>query len=100
MADYKWAMRIPGVRRRRFDAEVSSSSLSRVQMNRDVAESLMKELLALSDPLNTATSLTARISEREERESLRRALGEIMSKLYTELMIPIISEHRDFDPDK
>lgn len=69
-------------------------------MERGVAEQLMKELLALSGPLNTATSLTNQISSKEEQAVMRRGLGELMNTIYADLMRPIIRQYPDLDPDR
>ena len=69
-------------------------------MDRETAESLMASLLKLSEPLNSATHAINRISDKEEQAKARRVIGEIMNKTYTELMMPIIRQYPDLDPDK
>jgi hypothetical protein len=69
-------------------------------MDRTVAERIMKELLALTDPLNSATEATTRITDKEEQASFRRSIGEIMNSVYAHLMRPIIKQYPDLDPDK
>lgn len=69
-------------------------------MDRGVAEQLMKELLALTAPLNAATSLTSQITSKEEQTVIRRGLGELMNTIYADLMRPIIKQYPDLDPDR
>ena len=69
-------------------------------MDRKTAELLMKELLALSRPLNSATAIVDKIADEEERNKLRREIGEVMGSLYANLMLPIIRQYPDLDPDR
>ena len=71
-----------------------------MKMDKDVAEQLMSQFMAMSGPLNEATRLTEAIPERSDRESIRKGLGTIMGLLYTDLMLPIIAKYPDLDPDK
>ena len=68
-------------------------------MNREIAETLMSQLLAMSDPLNRATELSQKIVEKDEREQFRKGIGEIMNIIYLQLMNPIIKQYPDLDPD-
>jgi hypothetical protein len=69
-------------------------------MDRTVAEKLMKDLMALTNPLNSATQATTQITDKEEQASFRRAIGEIMNSVYTDLMRPIVKQYPDLDPDR
>ncbi len=68
-------------------------------VDRQTAELLMRDLLALSGPLNSATLLTNQIADKDERERSRRAIGTIMNEVYTNLMMPIIRQYPELDPD-
>ena len=68
-------------------------------MDRSVAELLMKDMLAMSEPLNSITILCERIGDTEERKTFRRGVGQLMDKLYADLMLPIIRQYPDLDPD-
>lgn len=59
----------------------------------------MKLFLALDEPLNRATELTKNISDPEEQKVLRRGIGEIASRAYTDLMLPIARQFPDLDPE-
>lgn len=69
-------------------------------MDRNVAELLMKSLLALGKPLNDATVAADQIIDEDERKNFLKILGRFMGNIYTELMIPIIRQYPDLDPDK
>lgn len=69
-------------------------------MERATAELMMKELLALSQPLNAATALTDQIADRAEREQFRRELAALMGDIYIDLIKPIIKQYPDLDPDR
>jgi hypothetical protein len=69
-------------------------------VERALAEQLMHTFLAMSEPLNSATSLTAQMENKEEQESLRRAIGNVMQMIYIDLMRPVIRQYPDLDPDR
>lgn len=69
-------------------------------MEREIAEKLMKVLEEFSEPFNRATELIAEISSQEEQRALRRGLAQSITTLDTQVMIPIIRQYPDLDPDK
>jgi len=69
-------------------------------MEREVAEELMRTLVAMNEPLNAATVLTEKIKSKDEQDSLRRVIGTLMQTIYIELMRPIIRQYPDLDPDR
>jgi hypothetical protein len=68
-------------------------------MERHIAERLMQLYLKVSEPLNEATDLIDQIDSEEERKRLRQPIGRIIARTYTDLMIPIIREYPDLDPE-
>ena len=68
-------------------------------MERNIAERLMENLLALSEPINSATLLTMRMSDTTEQKDFRKGIAAVMSAVY-DLMMLIIREYPDLDPDK
>ena len=68
-------------------------------MERAIAEQLMQSFLALDGPLNSATILTEKIENKEEKELIRRAIGNVTINVYTDLMRPIIKQYPDLDPE-
>jgi hypothetical protein len=69
-------------------------------MERPIAEQLIELLLALDGPLNKATELTEKITDLEERNAVRRGIGEITLRAYTDLIRPIVRQYPDLDPEK
>jgi len=54
----------------------------------------------LNASLNEATEVIASIHEQEEKKRLWRPVGEVMQSVWLDLMLPIVREHPDLDPDK
>jgi hypothetical protein len=68
-------------------------------MNRSTAEGLMAVYHRIGDALNDADHIISGLDENERNEH-RQALGTMMGTLWLDLMLPIVREHRDLDPDK
>lgn len=69
-------------------------------MERRIGEKLMQLLLSLDEPLNEATALSRELADPEEQKAVRRVIGEVTGRIYTDLMVPIIRQYPDLDPDK
>lgn len=69
-------------------------------MERKIAEQLIELALALDEPLNQATALSLQIEDLEEQKAVRRVIGETTGRLYTDLIVPIIRQYPDLDPEK
>lgn len=69
-------------------------------MDRKIAEQLVDVTLSLDGPLNQATALSFEIADPEEQKAVRRVIGETTGRLYTDLLIPIIRQYPDLDPEK
>jgi hypothetical protein len=69
-------------------------------MERKIAERLMRIIIGLDKPLNEVAALVEQIDNEQEKRQLRRGLGEIMGRGFTDLILPIIQEYPDLDPDK
>jgi hypothetical protein len=69
-------------------------------MEKAVAARLIEALVGLDAPINALDALSAEIPDMEERKSFRLALGNLMGQIYGDLMIPILRQHPDLDPDK
>jgi len=61
---------------------------------------MIELLLSLDVPLNEASALTETMADTEERRAVRRALGEITARAYTDLIRPIVRQFPDLDPEK
>jgi hypothetical protein len=69
-------------------------------MQRDIAEKLMELLNRMWEPFNEATELIGQIPSEDEQRALRRGLGEGYARVYVDVMLRIIREHPDLDPDR
>ena len=69
-------------------------------MKKNTAKQLMDIFLSLDEPLNAATAITDNIDDEKERKMLRKTIGEIGGKIYTDLMRPIIRQYPALDPEK
>jgi hypothetical protein len=69
-------------------------------MDRAIAEQLMQCYVALDGPLHTAGKISEKIETKEERDPVRRAIGDLVLNIYSNLMRPIIRQYPDLDPDK
>ena len=68
-------------------------------MKKDIAKRIMECLLKLDGPLNEATDLSSKIEDEEEQKTIRRGIGEIGGRVYTDLMMPIIAQYPELDPE-
>jgi hypothetical protein len=69
-------------------------------MERETAEKLMAVLIDFEKPMNEAAALIETVSGNAEREELRRGLAEVITRTFTDLMVPIIRQYPELDPDK
>ena len=69
-------------------------------MDRDTAERIVKAIEDLTPGLNTFDALSEQITDQEERREFRRKLGSIMTLAGFDLLIPIVKQFPDLDPDK
>lgn len=69
-------------------------------MDRQTAEDLMAALVELDGPFSKAAEVTLRIEDREERVKIREGLGGVIGRVYTEVMMPILKQYPDLDPDR
>ena len=64
------------------------------------AQELMRSFMALGDSINAIAEKIENIEIEEDKKRFRKAISEIMGTLYIDLMLPIIREHPQLDPDK
>lgn len=69
-------------------------------MDRETAVQLMRVYSQLSEPFNLATEIIGKLPDEEEQKRLRRPLGQMMADVWTELMLPIVKQFPELDPDK
>jgi hypothetical protein len=61
---------------------------------------MIGKLLEVSQKLNELAESVEQVSDLEERKRIRRPVGQLMGLVYTDLIVPIITEYPDLDPDK
>lgn len=69
-------------------------------MQHETAERLMAALLSLGKSLDEITSLTDEIGDEAERRAFRKSLADAMVILSFDLVMHIVRQHPDLDPDK
>ena len=69
-------------------------------MDRLTAEKLMALYHRLGATLNEADTLIRGIADESERTPYLSALGTMTQDIWLELMLPIVREYRDLDPDR
>jgi signal recognition particle GTPase len=69
-------------------------------VDRNVAELLMKRLVALDVDLNGAMEVIEQISDDEELKRFRREIADLVAAIYTNLMVPVLRQYPELDPDK
>lgn len=68
-------------------------------MDRVAADKLMAIYHRFGDVLNEAEPLIRAFPDDAERSEHLRALGTIMQDVWLKLMLPIVRQHRELDPD-
>ena len=68
------------------------------EMDRDVAELLMKKLVALNQPLGEVIETIHQISDAEEQNLFIKEVGKIMGDLFKNLTIPVARQYPDLWP--
>ena len=69
-------------------------------MEKKVAVELIGALKNLDSEFKKISEITQKIQEENEKVKFRQNLGLIVGDIYTEMMIPILREHPELDPDK
>jgi hypothetical protein len=67
-------------------------------MDYEIASELVRKLKELDAPLAEAVEIVDRIDSVEERKQFRRALGYILARIYTDLLVPIGQHHPEVLP--
>ncbi len=60
----------------------------------------MAEIEKLNQVTNRQADLIELIADETERRAFRRAIATVMVDVYSELMLPVIRQYRDLDPDR
>ncbi len=69
-------------------------------MDRQTAEEIIQVLVQLDSHFSRASELTRRIEDQNEQLEIRQGLGDVIGRVYTEIMMPILRQYPDLDPDR
>lgn len=69
-------------------------------MDKARAKLILDQIKSMDGSFGKLSEFVHGISNEEERKSYAKQLGDIMGRMYTEIMIPIIRQYPDLDPDQ
>lgn len=69
-------------------------------MEKGVAKIILRSVLALGERLNDLDRFVRDVKDLDERKRLLNCLGIVMSELNAGIVIPIISQYPEMDPDR
>lgn len=69
-------------------------------MDHHTSSHLMDLLLKAGASLNDVAECLETIPDEEERKSFKRLLGKAMGIVGFDMVMPIVRQHRDLDPDR
>ncbi len=69
-------------------------------MERVWAVKIVDAVQTVGTKLNSLHEISERIEDDVERKKFRAYLGEVMATISIEILMPIVSEYPDLDPDK
>ena len=72
----------------------------RGKMKKELAARIIKEILETDKNFIEVSRQLNLIENQDEYEKLARSVGNIIGLIYTDVVIPIIKEYPDLDPDK
>ena len=69
-------------------------------MDKGTAEVILKSVLNLGDRLNDLDPVVRGIEDVDERKKFLKCLGAVMSELNAGIVLPIVSQYPEMDPDR
>ena len=69
-------------------------------MNRNIAENLMTGISLLDSALDRNAHIIESIEDEAERKEFRLAIATVIGEVYLQLIVPIVKQYPDLDPDK
>lgn len=70
-------------------------------MDKDAAEVILKSVLGLGERINDLDRVVVRdVKDVDERKRLLKCLGVVMAELNAGIVLPIVSQYPDMDPDE
>jgi hypothetical protein len=68
-------------------------------MEKSLAEVILKSVLSLGQGLNALDRMVRDVRDADEQKRLLQCLGAVMSELNGSIVIPIINQYPEMDPD-
>lgn len=68
-------------------------------MDKDAAEVILKSVLSLDETFNDLDRIVRDIKDVDERKRLLKCLGTVLAELNAGIVLPIISQYPEMDPD-
>jgi hypothetical protein len=68
-------------------------------MEKSLAEVILKSVLVIGNGLNALDPIVRDVKDADERNRLLKCLGVVMSELNAGVVIPIINQYPEMDPD-
>ena len=69
-------------------------------MERRLAQRIIGECVAFDVPFTALDAFSNEIADPTEKKAFRLALGNLMAQVYVDLMVPILRQYPDLNPDK
>ena len=69
-------------------------------MEKALAARFIETSVALDAPISKLLDLVAEIADPEEKAAFHRAAGDLMGLVFARLMVPVLRQCPDLDPDK
>ena len=68
-------------------------------MDKGTAEVILKSVLSLGEKINDLDRLVSDVKDIDERKRFLKCLGVVMAELNAGMVLPIVSQYPDMDPD-
>ena len=68
-------------------------------MNKDIAGRILESALALGNEINKLDAQISQINDAKEKYEFAQALGGVMGILTRDIVLRIVREHPELDPD-
>jgi len=69
-------------------------------VERPLAARLIEASVALDAPIGKLFDLVAEIADPDEKAAFNQAIGDLMGLVFGRLMVPVLRQYPDLDPDK
>lgn len=79
---------------------MAATPFEEFDMEKSLAASIIEGSLVVGQSLNELLRLVEKVTEGRVQKDLRRQIGDVMGRLYTDVMMPVIQQYPDLDPDR